>query len=319
MMTTYNPRDILAGTGILALFGAVALYFPILGFACFLLLPLPMLLYRLKLGRKSAGIMAMLAVVVIQVSGPGHVVDLWLILCMIGLGFTMAEALVQNLSVEKTIGYPGALIWTAGLAALLFIGSFSASGPLEMISEYVRRNLELTAAAYETMEMPESSIRVLTESMDRIHYVIMGILPALTASGLIFAGWANLLIARAALRARQLPEPGFGRLNLWKAPDALVWAVIASALLLWVASGPLAFMGANALILLMLIYLFQGIAVISWYFEQKQMPLFLRVLIYVLIAIQQALALMVIGLGFFDTWADFRKINAAPGDHPDPS
>ncbi len=315
----YNLRDILAGTGILVFCGTIALYFPVLGFACFMLLPLPMIFYRIKLGRKGAGIIGLIAVGVIHLAGSGHVVDLWLILCMIGLGFAMGGALVQNLSVEKTIAWPSALVWTGGLAALVLIGNTSASGPWEMISDYVRRNLEFTVGAYRTMDMPESTIESLTQSMDRIHFVIMGILPALTASGLLFAAWANLLLARVALKARRLPQPSFGPLNLWKAPEILVWAVIACGLLLWVADGIMAFMGANGLILLMLIYLFQGIAILSWYFERKQMPLFLRIMIYLLIAIQQVLALIVIGLGFFDTWADFRKMNAKPGDHAGPS
>ena len=310
----YNLRDILAGTSVLALCGIAALYFPVLGFACFLILPLPMVLYRIRLDRRHAGLIAALSVAVIHLAGSGHVVDLWLILCMIGLGFTMGEALKQNLSVEKTIAFPSVLIWTGGLAALVLVGNTSGPGPWEMLSDYVRRNLELTAAAYKNMDMPESSIRTLTESMDQIHYMIMGILPALTVSGLIFAAWANLLLARAALKTRRVAGPAFSGLKHWKAPDNLVWAVIACGLLLWLTEGLLAFAGANGLIVLMLIYLFQGIAIVSWYFEQKQMPLFLRVLIYLLIAIQQVLALVIIAVGFFDTWADFRKINMKPGD-----
>ncbi len=315
----HNPWDILAGTAVLVFFGAIALYFPILGFACFLLLPLPMIFYRIKLGRKGAGIIGMLAVAVIHITGSGHAVDLWLILCMIGLGFAMGEVMGQNLSVEKTIAYPSGVIWAAGLAALVIIGNTSASGPWEMISAYVRRNLELTAAAYKTMDMPESSIEMLTGSMDRIHYVIMGILPAMTISGLVFAAWANLLLSRMALKAGRLPWPEFGRLNQWKAPDALVWGAIVCALLLWIARGLPAFIGANGLILLMLIYMLQGLAIVSWYFERKKMPVLLRTLIYLLIAIQQVLALAVIGLGFFDTWADFRKTGAENEDSAGPS
>lgn len=310
----YNPWDILAGTAILTFFGAIALYFPILGFACFMLLPLPVIFYRIKLGRKGAGIIGMIAIAVIHIAGSGHAVDLWLILCMIGLGFAMGEAMEQSLSVEKTIAYPSGLIWAAGLAALVIIGNTSGSGPLEMISAYVRKNLELTATAYQSMDMPDNRAEILTGSMDRLHYVIMGILPAMTITGLIFAAWVNLLLSKIALRAGRLPWPEFGRLKEWKAPDFLVWGAIGCGLLLWLGSGPLAFIGANGLILLMLIYLFQGLAIISWYFERKKMPVFLRTLIYVLIAIQQVLALAVIGLGFFDTWADFRNTGVKNGD-----
>jgi hypothetical protein len=39
------------------------------------------------------------------------------------------------------------------------------------------------------------------------------------------------------------------------------------------------------------------------------MPNFLRGVFYILIFAQLILSLMVIGLGFFDLWLDFRKIN----------
>ena len=107
----------------------------------------------------------------------------------------------------------------------------------------------------------------------------------------------------------RLPEniyPDFGRLNQWKAPEHLVWAVIASGILLLVGDSGLSIIGINGLIILMMIYFFQGIAIVSFYLEKKQLPRFLRILLYGLIAMQQLLLLLVIAVGFFDTWIDFR-------------
>ena len=59
----------------------------------------------------------------------------------------------------------------------------------------------------------------------------------------------------------------------------------------------------------MLIYFFQGIAIVSFFFKKKEVPFFLKFFIYTLIVIQQIFALLVIGIGFFDTWFDFRKLN----------
>jgi uncharacterized protein YybS (DUF2232 family) len=57
----------------------------------------------------------------------------------------------------------------------------------------------------------------------------------------------------------------------------------------------------------MMIYFFQGIAIVSFYVEKKQFPRLLRVMLYGLIAMQQLLLLLVIAVGFFDTWIDFRR------------
>jgi uncharacterized protein YybS (DUF2232 family) len=58
----------------------------------------------------------------------------------------------------------------------------------------------------------------------------------------------------------------------------------------------------------MTIYFFQGIAIISFYFEKKRFPRLLRIVLYSLIALQQVVLLVVVGLGFFDMWLNFRKL-----------
>ena len=67
--------------------------------------------------------------------------------------------------------------------------------------------------------------------------------------------------------------------------------------------------GLNGLLILMTIYFFQGIAIASYFFEKKNFPRPLRFFLYTLIAIQQAVLLIVIGLGLFDMWADFRRLD----------
>jgi uncharacterized protein YybS (DUF2232 family) len=66
--------------------------------------------------------------------------------------------------------------------------------------------------------------------------------------------------------------------------------------------------GINGLLILMTIYFFQGIAIISFYFEKKRFPRLLRIVLYSLIALQQIVLLIVVGLGFFDMWLNFRKL-----------
>ena len=63
----------------------------------------------------------------------------------------------------------------------------------------------------------------------------------------------------------------------------------------------------NGLIVLMMIYFFQGIAIVSFFFEKKQVPRFARVMLYALLVLQEVL-LVVIAIGFIDVWANFRKL-----------
>jgi uncharacterized protein YybS (DUF2232 family) len=49
-------------------------------------------------------------------------------------------------------------------------------------------------------------------------------------------------------------------------------------------------------------------AIVSFYFEKKQVPRFFRILLYTLIALQQLALIAVIGIGLFDMWFNFRKL-----------
>jgi uncharacterized protein YybS (DUF2232 family) len=56
-------------------------------------------------------------------------------------------------------------------------------------------------------------------------------------------------------------------------------------------------------------YFFQGIAIVSFFFEKKQVPRFARVLLYATLVMQEVL-LIVIVIGFIDVWVNFRKLEA---------
>ena len=124
--------------------------------------------------------------------------------------------------------------------------------------------------------------------------------------------------ARSGIRnwpSRRLAFPDYGALDRWKAPEPLGWGVIASGGLLLAPIVGAKMLGLNGLIVFMMVYFFQGLAIVAYFFQKKQIPLFARVVLYGLIAIQQVVMLAVIGVGFFDTWFNFRKLQKplAPG------
>jgi len=56
---------------------------------------------------------------------------------------------------------------------------------------------------------------------------------------------------------------------------------------------------------------------LSFYFETRNAPAALRVLVYGMMAVWQMTALLVACLGFVDTWADFRRLRRAGESDPD--
>ena len=160
-----------------------------------------------------------------------------------------------------------------------------------------------------TLIGPETYDRsFFANSLENIQYVLVRILLALAVASSFFVAWANLLLARPMLKSRGLFYPEFGALKLWKAPERLVWGVIGCGLMLFLPGRTFKILGLNGMIVFMAIYFFQGIAIVAFSFEKKRFPKMLRFFLYSLIVIQQLIFLLVIGLGFFDMWLNFRKL-----------
>jgi uncharacterized protein YybS (DUF2232 family) len=117
----------------------------------------------------------------------------------------------------------------------------------------------------------------------------------------------NMIAVRGLLRRAGSPLADFGDLTLWKAPEKLVWVLIAGGGMLLATETSLTIVGMNLLILCSLLYLFQGMAIVVFFFRRKGIPPFFRWLIYGLILIQQYMLVFIIALGLFDLWVDFRK------------
>jgi uncharacterized protein YybS (DUF2232 family) len=304
-------KDILSGIAITISIFAVSIYMPLLGLFCALFIPLPVLFYRSKLGRKNGGIVPVVTITTVVVVAGSLSFEAVFFAGLIILGFVLAELIEMNLTVETTIGFAAGSVLLIGMLALLFYSIGSHTGIHKLVSDYVFKNLEFSLAVYERMGMSDENIRLIANSLKDIQYAIVRIIPGLAVASILFVSWVNLLMARLILIRKSLFFPAYGALNRWRPPDVLVWGVIGSGGLLLTGAKSLKMLGLNGLIILLTIYFFAGIAVVSFFFDKKRFPPMLRFFLYSLIALQQLFLLFVIGLGLFDTWLNFRKIETS--------
>jgi len=305
-------RDVVIGIIVTTLIALVAMSVTVLGPVVGLFIPLPILFYRLKLGRVS-GLMILAAVTLIVTAVVGwRSLGTTAFLFEVGLvGLVLPELLEMNLNVEKTVGFTAGVILLTGAVMLGLYSIMSGSTPWALASDYLNKSANLALAMYREMEPSQENVGILTASMDAIIYVTLRVMPALLMVGALFLVWSNFLLARPLLRSRQLLSPEFVRLDEWRAPEPFVWVAIGSGILILVGHEGFRLAGINGLIVMMMIYFFQGIAIVSFYFKKKQFPRGLRFILYGLIAMQQLLLLLVITMGFFDMWIDFRRIRKA--------
>ncbi|MEA3428124.1 MAG: DUF2232 domain-containing protein [Thermodesulfobacteriota bacterium] len=275
---------------------------------CSLFIPLPIFFYRSKLDRTTGAIIFAASIIVMIVVVGTISIDIFFFIELLLLGFVLSEIIEFNLSIGKTILYACALVLSAGVLGLFFYSNIFDVGIIAFISEYIAKNLNLTIALYEKMGVPEENIRLFSSSLESIEYVLLRIIPALVVASSFFLAWATLLIAKPILKARGLFYPDFGPLNLWKVPDSFVWGAIGCGLMLILPERGIKMVALNGLIILMTIYFFQGMAIVSFFFEKKRFSPVLKFFLYGLIAIQQVIMLIIIGLGFSDIWLNYRKL-----------
>lgn len=312
-------KDIVRGIAFTCFIFAISFFIPFFAFFSIMLIPLPILLYRAKLGRKYGAWVPLISLIFMTMITGGMNFYVLLFAELMLLGYVMADIFERRLSVEKTILYSSGIVLFTGFFVLSVYANIMQKSLGGMASEYMAKIIDLAIVIYGKMGMPEENIRLFEKLKDEINYVLVRLLPATAAATMIFLSWATLLMSKRMLTVKGLSYPDFGALNRWKAPDHMAWAAIASAaLVILPTTMPLRLIGISAAIVLMTIFFFQGIAVVSFHFEKKDFPLALRVLIYSLIALQHFFLLFVIGMGFFDIWIDFRKLKSAssPPDSP---
>jgi uncharacterized protein YybS (DUF2232 family) len=302
------PKEIVKGIGFTSLVIGICLFIPFLGFIGSMLIPIPILYYRLKLGQKNGSLVAAGTFFFISFFTGSVFFDIFFFALLLLLGLVLGEMLERELSIEKTILYACLALWLTVAATLVFAGLISGIQINTLVSNFVGKNLQASLVVYEKIGMPQEHIQMIQDSSDLIQYVLVRIIPGMVTAGSLLVVWINLLVARPVLSTAKIHFPDFGCLNKWKAPEQLVWVVIGCGIMLLMPDKGIRILGLNGFIILMTIYFFQGIAIISFFFKKKDIPMLLRVILYGFIGMQFFLIMLVIAVGFFDMWLDFRKI-----------
>jgi uncharacterized protein YybS (DUF2232 family) len=299
-------KDLATGIVITCLAVAVCTLVPMAGLIGSTFTPVPLIVFRAKLGRLAAKVIAASAFgCALLLGGPLEALFFGELLL---IGYVTGELMARQGSLEKTAAAVCIAVIIASLGGILVASFWTGQGPLDTVSEGIRQHLELSLQLYEQIGLSQDQLDFLENSLDAIQRVLVGVTPALVIGSTLMVTWVCVLASRSICRRQGLPFPDYGSLDRWRAPEPMVWGAIGSGALLLVPSVSAKLLGLNGLIVLMVVYFFQGIAIVAYFFQKKQIPRFARVVLYGLIAIQQLVMLAVIGIGFFDTWFNFRKL-----------
>jgi len=205
-------------------------------------------------------------------------------------------------------------LFCCGAGFVLYYSFQAGIAPWQMVelhvADVVREKVKLYAPL---MNLQKEQSLLIQESATSFFTMTF---PALALSTAVFMIWVNLLVGRILFRMQGVAFPDFGDLAAWKCPEGLVWILIAAGGMMLIHVEWVAVVGMNLLIVCSQVYLFQGLAIAAYFFRQKRVPTIVRWLFYGMLIIQQYLLVLVIALGLFDMWVDFRKRIGGIGNVP---
>lgn len=162
---------------------------------------------------------------------------------------------------------------------------------------------------YRDLGMSADQLAELEGQRDQLTHTVLRFLPAL-----VVVGASTLWLANLRISARWAAWPQLHALSRWRTPEWVVWLLIVSGFALFVPHGSVAVVAANLFAVVIAGYFGQGLAIVSYYFQRFSLPRGLRIATYLVIALQQVAAGLVVALGVFDLWGDFRQLTARPAD-----
>lgn len=279
---------------------------PAAGIILLPLVPQPVLLFGIRHGLNwSLGLLAVATMVVVVFAG-AELAFIYGVFAFIAA--LLLSLLQQQRSIEFLVGGVAAISSTVVVALFLYAyGSWAAviAGFRENLSE----NLAAAVRTQEKLGFAQDSVELLKERGPQMIEMVLQLLPSL-----LFISLGLIALINVGLLCRRFPERrsdwvSGNDLREWKAPELLVWALIVCGFVLFIPGmEALRALASNVLLVLAACYFAQGLAVVAYLFQKNNVPRFLRAVTYTLIFFQQIFTLMVVGLGLFDLWGDFRRL-----------
>src|SRR5438128_5173993 len=232
------------------------------------------------------------------------------------VAFATAGAIRRGWSLSRTMVV--SLVVPLGVGALLLAvyGTLVQSPTPELVTHYfdkiVSVSQEYVRAVEQIQEGEDEQLTALAEALPQL---VFAVLPGLVVIGHLFANLLNYILVRRYCQRSQPPltlNPD--DLTCWRASDYLVWVFLVSGAALLVPIDLVSTIGLNVLLVTLVIYLLQGLAIVLFWGRHLPFPLGIQCLVLAVVFLIAGPLCVVVctAAGLFDLWVDFRR----QGHHP---
>ncbi|MBL7684554.1 MAG: DUF2232 domain-containing protein [Deltaproteobacteria bacterium] len=223
---------------------------------------------------------------------------------------------------KKVLSLLTKVIFTSlGIASfvVLILAQAQLSLLVDSVQKYLSFALDQVIVLNKSSGLSGDEIGFLEANRTVILKAAFGVIPSVTFVATLLVSWINLVLGRRILliSGKQVPLED---LSLVRLPFYFVWMVIANLALylihIYFLKNTFAvYVVINLSIVLSVIYFLQGLSIAHFYFAVRAFSPFIRWGAYLMFFLfLQPMALLLVGVGFFDSWFNFRK-HAIPSSH----
>jgi uncharacterized protein YybS (DUF2232 family) len=231
-------------------------------------------------------------------------------LTMLPLGYSLHLTTARQRDLAQA-GVTGVIVLTISWFFFWTVyGIGSGTNPYIGLLSGMDAFMEQIVVVYRTSaEFPADALYNLEQLITGMREFLPKILPGLLVGTVLVTVILNMVIGRALL-VKLAPEKSFWPpYSDWRLPDKAIWFLIVAFALFLVGKGRVQNAGLSLVFASGLLYLFQGVAVVTHVLNRWNLPRTFRLFFYVILALQRYGMLLVIIVGIADTWADFRKLD----------
>jgi uncharacterized protein YybS (DUF2232 family) len=307
-----QARDVLIPYGIFLVIILVTFVAPPLGMLVGMFTPVPLILVYLQRG-KITGLITITAIGLALLVLVGPQLAIAFIAAYGIMAAAMAETTRLSFSFEKII-WISALVPAVLTLLMLFIGLAGEGGSsMKALEDTLRSEAESYIQVLEKSGETPEKLKEIRKSVEELIPTAARVFPSFILISALVGAVINFLAVRY-LWLRFYTRQYFEGMDVsrWMLPDVMVWVLIASVGSMLFGPGISQMAGTNLAIILLFLYFLQGLSVVTHILKSKKFPRWAWIIVFILIPLNPMFFGLVVGMGLFDIWVDFRKIRVTP-------
>jgi len=233
----------------------------------------------------------------------------FLALSLVPMGYVLVRSVNRGES-PATSGFKGSL--TLVICSFVVFTALSTGSDVSLYSQLLASLDEGITEALEYYRTSGSisgeTLVLLEQTLLQMKVIVPVIMPAILGSFILLITWFTMVVGnRLVLKFCGIAS--WEKYSSWQLPEKLIWSVIIVGICALIPVHPIREIGMNSLILLSIVYCFQGLAIAVFFMDKWNVPILFRSFIYVMIVFQSFGTVILLFFGLADIWFNFRKLH----------